>query len=114
MISFLGQFNKFENGLEMIDDVILVKCFIDSKIEYEYVHKIIQRKNKINKKNSESNKRLNVLMLVIDSVSNLHFKRALPKTLEFLKAQQNFFSFEKYHSTGPSTLYNIVPMLSGK
>ena len=39
-------------------------------------------------------------------------KRALPKTLEYLRSFENFFLFEKHHVVGENTFQNIVPMLS--
>ena len=98
--------------METIDQVIVVRCYIAGKIEYEYVHHTIHRKQ-VNTEKKRSDERLNVVIIVIDSLSNAHAKRALPKTLDFLKSQEYFFQFENMHSVGPSTIYNVVPLLSG-
>lgn len=113
----LGEFKEFPNGLELIDDVVKVICYSQnsnnvSKIEYEYVHSLIFRKEKLKEK-GEASERLNVLIMLFDSVSASSFKRALPKTFEYLKSLTNFHSFEKFHTIGENTLPNIVPMFSG-
>ena len=98
--------------MEIIHQFIFVRCYIAKKIEYEYVHQIIQRKQVKNEK-KRYNERLNVVIILIDSLSNAHAKRALPKTLDFLKSHENFFHFENMHSVGPGSSFNAVPMLSG-
>jgi len=115
----LGEFRDFSNGLLLIYDCIQVRCFENyTSLIYEYVHYVFQkaenRQNRpvLNKKGS--NQRLNVLILIFDSVSASSFKRSLPITYEFLKGYENFFHFTKHHTVGQNTLPNIVPMLSGR
>ncbi len=90
----------------------MIKCFENSNVKYEYVHLVIHRKEKIKDESTYKN-RMNVLLIVFDSVSASSFKRFLPKTLKFLQSFDNFYHFKKYHSSGPGTTYNMVPLLSG-
>jgi len=112
----LGEFKNFTDGLLIIFDYIQVRCFNkNNTLLYEYVHYVFQpvlKKDSATSKNL--NKKLNVLIMIFDSVSDSSFKRSLPKTLKFLKSYKNFFHFTKHHTVGPNTLPNVVPMLSGK
>lgn len=97
----------------MINDVVKVACYGPGEtLEYEYVHALIHRKEKL-KERGPAEKRLNVLIMVFDRMSASSFKRALPNTYQYLKSFANFHSFEKFHTVGENTLPNLVPMLSG-
>jgi hypothetical protein len=77
---------------------------------YEYVH-FVTRKLKENVSPDDS--KFNVMILVLDGVSLSSFKRALPKTLNYLKwFKRQFFLFEKHHVTGENTFQNLVPLLT--
>lgn len=109
----LGEFKTFESGLELIDEVVKVACYNKAgQVEYEYVHSVIFRKEKLKEKGA-SDRRMNVLIMVFDSMSSSSFKRALPKTYEYLLSLKNFHNFDKFHTVGENTLPNLVPMLSG-
>lgn len=98
----------------MIDDVVKVRCRnVYEETKYEYVHYIIRRKEKLQDKKAAA-KKLNVLILIFDSVSTSSFKRSLPKSLRYLKKFKNFFQFTKHHTVGQNTLPNLVPMFAGK
>ncbi len=108
----LGEFKDFSSGLPIIDDYIKVRCFSNSaSLIYEYVHYIF---HPVKKKLDAPSHKLNVLILIFDSVSASSFKRSLPSTFTFLKSFDNFFQFTKHHTVGQNTLPNLVPMLSGK
>ena len=77
---------------------------------YEYVHSVIV--NKIEKETVE--KKINVMIMILDSVSASSFKRSLAKTYEFLNKMENFFLFEKHHVVGTNTFENIIPMLTNR
>jgi hypothetical protein len=109
----VGKFEIFTDGVQINDNVISVKCYDDKMIlKYGYVHDIIHRIEKT-KNILESKTKLNVLILIFDSVSASSFKRALPKTFDYLKTFANFYHFEKLHTVGQNTIPNIGPMLSG-
>ena len=88
----------------------VTKFFEKRQILYEYVHFIMKIKKPRVKNISANN--LNVVLLVLDGVSLSSMKRALPKTLKFLKGLEDFFLFEKHHVIGENTFENIVPMLT--
>ena len=75
---------------------------------HDIMHRIEKTKDK-----SAAKKKLNVMILIFDSVSASSFKRALPRTLNFLNSFDNFYMLEKQHTIGDNTIKNIVPMLSG-
>ncbi len=79
----LGEFRNFDSGLPMIDDCVKVRCFDNNNtIVYEYVHYIF---HPIRKGKDNPSQKLNVLILIFDSVSASSFERSLPKTFRFLK-----------------------------
>jgi hypothetical protein len=64
-----------------------------------------------NKKRSE---KLNVLIIVLDSMSSNHFKRVFPETHEYLeKKLKNNILFENFNVVGEKTFSNMLPMLTG-
>ena len=56
--------------------------------------------------------KLNVMIFILDGVSLSSFKRALPKTFNYLSTFDEFFLFEKHHVTGENTIQNLMPLLS--
>ncbi len=95
-----------------------MKCINHKNLPiYEYVHAIIQRREKLNnkfnlKQENIQNDRLNVMIIIFDSVSASSFKRALPHTFNFLQTFENNFMFEKHHIIGKNTFPNLIPMLA--
>ena len=93
-----------------------VACFSSRnktrRVEYEYVHTMIHRTEKLKDKGAAS-KRPNVLIMLFDSMSSSSFKRALPNTFRFLQNLTSFHHFSQFHTVGENTLPNLVPMLSG-
>jgi hypothetical protein len=102
------------------DEYIKVRCFHQNEINhtshlqvaYEYVHFQI-KPLKVDQTEKPTSKKFNVMILVLDSVSLLSMKRALPNTLKYLKSLSNFYLFEKHHVIGENTFQNLVPMLTG-
>jgi hypothetical protein len=119
---YLTEFFEFNSTtIRIVDhEFIQTRCYQHNlkknttQIIYEYVHYIfINKKNfKLLKNDSDSQPKLNVMMLVLDAVSLSSMKRALPKTLEYLKSHENFFLFNKHHVTGDNTFQNLVPLLT--
>ncbi|UJR36311.1 hypothetical protein I4U23_029039 [Adineta vaga] len=54
-----------------------------------------------------------VIMIILDAVSDLQARRALPQTLSYLKSQ-GLFTFQRHAIVGDGTFENIVPMLFGQ
>ena len=92
----------------------MVRCYKNDKMEYdyEYLHYIIHGVQK-NKNEAEYKDKMNVILIGQDSTSDSTFRRALPKTFEFLKSFDNFYHFRKFHSVGASTTHNMYPLLTG-
>jgi hypothetical protein len=100
---------------------------------YEYIHPIIRLKKPpfsrdIWLKKKESNWISNflpsssslsnrsppsVIMIILDAVSDLQARRALPQTLAYLKSH-GLFQFQRHAIVGDGTFENIVPMLFGE
>lgn len=98
---------------------------------YEYVHPLIRlkkpafsREKWLNKYNSNwiSNMMFpssmnrsppSVILVILDAVSDLQARRALPKTLSYLKSQ-GLFTFQRHSIVGDGTFENIVPMFFGE
>ena len=65
----------------------------------------------------------NILMIYIDATSRAHFQRSFPKLSDFIKNFMSYdpsskndikaYQFMKYHSFGPYTKINILPMFYG-
>jgi hypothetical protein len=86
-----------------------VKCsnnFNKTFFENVYVTYPSENKHKLD------SKKMNVLLLGIDSVSNRHFERVFPLTLSYLRNNQ-FIIYKRYHSTGANTYPNLLALLSG-
>lgn len=100
---------------------------------YEYVHPLIRlkkpafsREKWLNKYNSNwisnmissSSSSMNrsppsVILVILDAVSDLQARRALPKTLSYLKSQ-GLVTFQRHSIVGDGTFENIVPMFFGE
>lgn len=56
---------------------------------------------------------LNVLMVGIDSISRLNFRRQFPKTYAILKNKLHAFEMYGYNKVRDNTFVNLVPMFLG-
>ncbi|CAM4906778.1 unnamed protein product [Rotaria socialis] len=54
-----------------------------------------------------------VVMVILDAVSDLQARRALPQTLSYLRSQ-GLYVFQRHTIVGDGTFANIVPMLFGQ
>ena len=129
-----GEFEDILNNTLLEDEIIMVRCISNKDLPkqnrlpkgkkakqlkvyenrlvlYEYVHFQILGKEREATFDKTKDK-INVMMLMFDGVSLSSMKRALPKTLQYLKSFEEFFLFEKHHVTGENTFQNLVPMLT--
>lgn len=73
----------------------------------------------LSKKNSKKlwkekrQKKPNVLLFVIDSMSNSNWRRNLPKTLKFLKDKYRSIIFKSFVKVGDNSFPNAVSFLTG-
>lgn len=58
-------------------------------------------------------KKLNVLIIGLDSVSRLNFHRQMPLTLAFLQNKLEAIEFLGYYKVGDNTFPNLISILSG-
>ncbi|XP_064638766.1 uncharacterized protein LOC135494587 isoform X2 [Lineus longissimus] len=62
----------------------------------------------------DGTKQMNVLMVIIDSLSHMSWKRKLPQTYRFLKNSLGSTVLDGYNIVGDGTTPNIVALLTGK
>ena len=67
-----------------------------------------------NAKNKIAENKMNVLMIMIDSMSYPHFKRSMPKTYDYLKNKlENNILYSSMNIVGENTLPNVLASMSG-
>ena len=95
------------------------------KHKINFNQELSQKRLQLSENNNSSN---NILFLYFDNLSRVHFYRQYKKTSKFIKKFLTFngfstennlkqkyhgFEFFKYHKLRATTLYNVIPMLSG-
>lgn len=63
--------------------------------------------------NQTNFQKMNVLIIVLDSVSLAHFKRAFPLTYEYVTKLDGNIFFENVGVNGENTYPNMLPFLAG-
>lgn len=90
----------------------------NSKQVYENVHAILNPE-KVHERFENSSRpngterKLSILMLGIDSVSRLNFKRSMPKTEKYLR-DKGWIGLKGYNKMGDNTFPNLMAILSGQ
>ena len=101
--SYLSHIDELKRTLSDSDENPMLKDLPYQKCELE---------NEPAKKKKE--KKLNVLIICLDSMSNNHYKRVFPKTLEYLEnVLENNILFENFNVVGEKTFSNMIPLLTG-
>ena len=90
------------------------------KINLNFNKDLSEKRKLLENSNSLYN---NILMIYLDATSRAHFQRSFPKLSDFIKKFMQYdplskkefksFQFMKYHSFGPLTPINILPMFYG-
>ena len=94
-------------------EYFVVKCGKYMNFEMKFLNsKSAQRKTSHWDKVGRHDK-INVVILGIDSTSRAHAYRSLPQTMRLLM-ETGFTDFKGFHSVGPSTVYNMIALLTGK
>jgi hypothetical protein len=57
---------------------------------------------------------MNVMIIVLDSMSHMSFRRKLPKTYSYLKRNLAATIMNGYNIVGDATLSSLIPLLTGK
>ena len=119
---------RWKNQLPSLSDkqFVFVKCSYSAVYAYvfnRFSQKASDSANEIRMRLGNNDKKMSVLLLVLDSVSRYSLQRNLPRTNDFLKRlqdnkefNQNFYVFEFEKSATPFafTKYNTGPIIFGK
>ncbi|KAJ8917608.1 hypothetical protein NQ315_000091 [Exocentrus adspersus] len=119
----LSECTPFNTTVQLEENVVMVKCERDSIVVYENVHspititrevhtKLQQSSNAKSSKKRLRHKPISVLIIVIDSVSRLNFKRTMPSTRRTLLSN-GFTEFIAYNKIDDNTFPNFMALLSG-
>ena len=110
--------NKTEEEIKVecynTDEMVISRsyfAFINVKPERESVYGSWLYFHKLDHYPAET---LSILMLGIDSLSKLHFARAMPKTRNFLMNDLGAIEMNKHNKLGYTTTHNIIPLLTGR
>ena len=135
-IDSVGKCKTFSKRVIIPQDIeiVLITCTKGKTTIYENVHPIInplkiQLQNRTNEHTSESpnpnetssevsppskkSRTLSVLLLGIDSVSRLNFKRSMPKTEKYLR-ETDWLHLRGYNKMGENTYPNLMAILTGQ
>ncbi|KAK0413495.1 hypothetical protein QR680_006839 [Steinernema hermaphroditum] len=81
---------------------------------YSNLHARVIPKEEIVLKNKDHKKRPNVILFVLDSVSEANWRRSLPKTLKVLLEDYKSTVFKGFNKVGDNSFPNAVAFLTGK
>ena len=91
-----------------------------NKYEWETFHVVFLGRKGVNNQNSSFdnktsfNNKPNIVMFMVDSLSDNNVKRMLPKTLAYLQAQPHTVIFNQHSVVGDGTTANACAFLAGK
>ncbi|KAI6185858.1 hypothetical protein M3Y98_00070000 [Aphelenchoides besseyi] len=91
--------------------IVEVECKQNKSITYQFLHTQIYEKNKSTK--PKARKMPDVHIIVLDSVSMSHARRALFRTLNFLESEMKAKVFNHLNKVGLNSLPNYYPLLQG-
>ncbi|KAH8377216.1 hypothetical protein KR093_004276, partial [Drosophila rubida] len=63
--------------------------------------------------NNAKRRQPSVVLIGVDSMSRMNFRRTMPKTSEFV-SQRGWYEMEGYNKVADNTLVNLLPILMGK
>ncbi|KAI6217063.1 hypothetical protein M3Y95_01241900 [Aphelenchoides besseyi] len=90
-------------------DIVEVQCSKSNQTSYRFLHTQIYEM----KSEEQPNSMPDVHIIVLDSVSMSHAKRALPRTLEFFESELNGQIFSHLNKVGVNSMPNYYPLLQG-
>jgi len=101
-------------------EYVIVSCNVSGKPVFDYHSRVLpsikeslQPKIKHWMTKSKDELPVNIMVLVLDSVSATDAFRQLPLTMKYLLEDLNFFQFPRYHALGEPTFLNAIPLLVG-
>lgn len=94
-----------------------VTCTNQNGLVYDNIHQVINRSDSVKVKTEQllksgPNRKISVLMIVIDSVSRLNFYRTMPHTKDWVK-NHGFYEFTGYNKVADNTFPNAMALLAG-
>lgn len=115
---------KFGDIVEVNDEFIRVICYnrTKSKIyrDYHYFvgnNKVLQTQNngtaESEQRTETTERRMNVLLLGLDSISRLNFYRQMNESANVLLNDMHAFEMFGYNKVGDNTYPNLIPLLTG-
>ena len=119
---YLSCFMLFNNSEVLIYDETfnifpknMSKLFEDKNSYYSQIEVDFQKMKFLDKESKNNlNKKMNVLMIYIDSVSYQHLKRAMPITYDYLTNKlENNYVYSSMVTVGEKSYANALPLLSG-
>lgn len=87
-----------------------------TRIIYQNIHSIINPKkveNNILKNDNNKRKKMNILIMGLDSVSRLNFHRTMPRLSKYFH-DNNWHELKGYNKIGDNTLPNLLAILTGR
>ncbi|KAI6186039.1 hypothetical protein M3Y98_00089700 [Aphelenchoides besseyi] len=90
-------------------DIVEVQCTKSNHTSYRFLHTQIYEKKSV----EQSNPMPDVHIIVLDSVSMSHARRALPRTLEFFESELKGQIFNYLNKVGLNTMPNYYALLQG-
>ncbi|KAL1487299.1 hypothetical protein MTO96_008083 [Rhipicephalus appendiculatus] len=112
----VGRWSKVEFGRPLRrGEYISLRCNRTGAGTIYWRHALLARKKRSMQglDKSERRKRLNVLVLGIDSLSRLASIRHMPLTRRYLTRELNAFEFVGYNKLGMSSVHSQLPLLTG-
>ncbi|KAF8387097.1 hypothetical protein PRIPAC_76239 [Pristionchus pacificus] len=106
----LGRQEDLKVGKELPSEMMNVKCTHGNKT-WEFPLLSLQKVKK--EKKDPEKKRWSVLMVSFDSVSQMTFRRKLPKTVKYLEEELGTIVMNGYNIVGDGTPQAFIPILTG-
>lgn len=109
----LKNYDTVQLNLNSGGKFVRVQCFVNTTQSiYHDVHFFLPRRKPIRHRHDMHPKAISVMIIGLDSVSHLHFKRTMPLLDAYIKRFPHV-EFWGYNRVGRNTYPNLVPMLSG-
>ncbi|RZC36497.1 uncharacterized protein BDFB_001632, partial [Asbolus verrucosus] len=110
-ISSFSECEFFEGSAKISSDLIKVSCQTENYEVYSNVHSIIAH-NSVTRSKRRSEGPYSVLLVGIDTMSQLNLMRTLPKTHKFLE-RNSWINLRGYNKIDDNTFPNLMAILSG-
>lgn len=102
----------FRGGVNVPHEFVKVECTCN-RYKYKDYHSFVPLKpTVINTIRQDSDERLNVIIIGIDSLSRMHIHRKMPKTVRYFLEELNAIEYMGYNKVSDNTFPNLIPMLT--